>query len=655
MFKMWHCSSFLGFLFVFLLMSEPLMAKPQPGEVYKEFHSEGGYWRVTDRDSTNPGALEHIPNTTYQITIDDLDNAIRAEAVMVRWGGHPGTSRRRIAFGYTDGQYNSVPSNSWIDLPNPTIPMANSSNPPECWIHFDNVDFDIPLSHLTEGGQDFILDCGPQLCIKWHWGQWGFYGMIIRIYYDPATKTHPTGQITAPVSGATLLEDPQVSATTSGSVERVDFIAYHKGIDIDGDGIMQEWQELWFRYPLDTYEDVYIDRHLGSDSTGPIYQSTWDTTYVPDQVDGSIKFVARVKGTNGYWYVTPIVDNLSLHRPDSSVKLYIDDDLPQNFWVLQNITKECFINIPSGDDLDNVQTAKLHWMTWAEQPADVTFNGTNTADTGGNNHSYIYTIRDLDKNLLSHGDNRITIFSDSIHHGCEVLYPGPMLTVRYNLDIPTSTVTGRHVFYNNSAWDEYEIDANAKDDEAIATDKQALLPGQTASGVNYTSYDKGINGVMVDIAGLGSGVSAADFEFHVGNDNSPGGWVQGPAAYSITVRPGDGDGGGDRITIIWADGSIAKKWLRVTVKATAATNLASPDIFFFGNAVGDTLDQSENSIVDATDEIACRNDPHNFLRPATIDKETDINRDKHVNATDELLVRNNTTDFTSDLELFTAP
>ena len=39
------------------------------------------------------------------------------------------------------------------------------------------------------------------------------------------------------------------------------------------------------------------------------------------------------------------------------------------------------------------------------------------------------------------------------------------------------------------------------DDAAIATDKTALLPGETASLANYTSYSRGINGIMVDLIG----------------------------------------------------------------------------------------------------------------------------------------------------------
>lgn len=79
--------------------------------------------------------------------------------------------------------------------------------------------------------------------------------------------------------------------------------------------------------------------------------------------------------------------------------------------------------------------------------------------------------------------------------------------------LSAAQVVGRDVFYNNSYFDGRNPAADTSDDNAIATDKQALLPGQTASFTNYTSYSKGINGVMVDIAGLGSplNLTAADF------------------------------------------------------------------------------------------------------------------------------------------------
>jgi len=124
--------------------------------------------------------------------------------------------------------------------------------------------------------------------------------------------------------------------------------------------------------------------------------------------------------------------------------------------------------------------------------------------------------------------------------------------------VKSSTVSGRKVFYNNSKFDGNSTAANAADDAAIATDKSALLPGLTANAQNYTSFSKGINGIMLDMPGLpaGAGPGASDFDFKIGNNNLPGGWGAAPAPSSVTTRRGAGVNGSDRITLIWTDGVI---------------------------------------------------------------------------------------------------
>src|SRR5207253_1704481 len=88
-----------------------------------------------------------------------------------------------------------------------------------------------------------------------------------------------------------------------------------------------------------------------------------------------------------------------------------------------------------------------------------------------------------------------------------------------------ASVVGHATFYNRSTFDGFDDASGALDDSAIASDKRALLPGETASFANYTSYWRGINGIMVDIANLPTGaLSAADFGFKVGNSNTPSSW-----------------------------------------------------------------------------------------------------------------------------------
>ena len=196
-----------------------------------------------------------------------------------------------------------------------------------------------------------------------------------------------------------------------------------------------------------------------------------------------------------------------------------------------------------------------------------------------------------------------------------------------------ASIAGRYIFYNNSKFDA------AGDGAAIATDKTALLPGYNATFDNYTSYSLGINGIIVDINGLAnaSGLTAADFLFQVGNG---AGWTDAPDPTSIYAPGGGGAGGSDRVTITWDDNVIQNQWLKVTVLADANTGLAAPDVFYFGNAIGESGNSAADAVVDSTDEVASRTHKTGFTA-AAIDNHYDYNRDGRVNATDDLIARHN--------------
>jgi hypothetical protein len=220
-----------------------------------------------------------------------------------------------------------------------------------------------------------------------------------------------------------------------------------------------------------------------------------------------------------------------------------------------------------------------------------------------------------------------------------------------------SVVRAVNVFYNNSAFDGNDPAASVADDAAVATDKTPLLSGETATLANYTSYAKGINGIMVDIAGgLPGTLTANDFIFKVGNDNATAGWTTPASPVSITVREGAGDGGSNRVTLIWPDNAIQKQWLQITVKATPTTGLAADYVCYFGNSIGESGDSATGAVVDTTDEVAARVDIHkNFTNPASVTNACDFNRDGRVDTTDEIIVRNHVTTFVTRLSLITAP
>jgi len=212
---------------------------------------------------------------------------------------------------------------------------------------------------------------------------------------------------------------------------------------------------------------------------------------------------------------------------------------------------------------------------------------------------------------------------------------------------PESEIVARSVFYNNSAYD---------GDDAIATDKQALHDGGVATFANYTSYARGINGVIVDITEVPDGLvpTAEDFAFHVGNDATPEQWIAAPAPLDVTLIEDAGVDGSDRLKIVWNDYAIRNEWLQVTVRA-ANLGLPGDDVFYFGNALAESGDTGDDAKVTITDLLLARNNGRDFVRPAAVDFPYDYDRDSFVNATDVLLARNNQTSFWTALKLIDLP
>ena len=198
-------------------------------------------------------------------------------------------------------------------------------------------------------------------------------------------------------------------------------------------------------------------------------------------------------------------------------------------------------------------------------------------------------------------------------------------------------VAGRHVFYNGSAFDGGDTAADERDDLAIAVDKRPLAPGQVASFSNVTSYTRGINGLMVDIAGLpaGSVLTADDFSIRTGRGGNPSAWTAGPAPTGVTIRRTAGASGTDRVTLTFAEGAIRNTWIQVTVNPTPRTGLAEADVFYFGNLVGDTGGAEAPFSVDAADAVAVR---AGRSAAAPVTSLFDFDRDGRVNATDALTV-----------------
>jgi hypothetical protein len=199
-------------------------------------------------------------------------------------------------------------------------------------------------------------------------------------------------------------------------------------------------------------------------------------------------------------------------------------------------------------------------------------------------------------------------------------------------------VAGRWAFYNDSAFDGGSAAATYADDAAVATDKAPLLPGGTATSADVTSYDKGLNGIFVDVAQLPRDYApaAADFVFRTGPAPATAGTSPAPSPTSVTVRRGAGVNGSDRITFAWASGAVRNAFLQVTVLANDRTALPAADAFTFGNRVGETGDRPADWTVTAADYLRTRTA---LGGTAPVTSPFDFNRDGRVNARDLAIVR----------------
>jgi hypothetical protein len=333
------------------------------------------------------------------------------------------------------------------------------------------------------------------------------------------------------------------------------------------------------------------------------------------------------------------------------------EPIPNGIELLQPAPDSGFIRVTMLSDEDR-------WMTniarWTVTPIGQTPTAT----------SFIYHRQTAWSKLAAYGgypdgfppgEYAVKLYTDTgtlLKSGFAVVRPGQVSDLTDTLDAPAQVV-GRKLFYNQSKFDGNAPGINSRDDGAIAIDKSAYLPGSaTSTFANVSSYVQGLNGIMVDIAGSHGSITASDFIFKMGNNNTPGAWASASSPSTISVRAGAGSNGADRVEIIWNNGAIKNTWLQVIVRGNDAmggsntnTGLASSDVFYFGSAVGDSgKGDASGYLVDIIDEVAARNDPHGVGNPAAVSNPHDFNRDGLVNSTDQILARRNVTNIDNELK-----
>ena len=177
---------------------------------------------------------------------------------------------------------------------------------------------------------------------------------------------------------------------------------------------------------------ISIRNHVGTVTSAP-FQLTWNTQWIPDQPSGQVKFIARIKDNNDIWFVTNEVSNLTLQRTDFSVKFFKPEEVPQAFWVRDGQVKSSKVNISI---LSYATAAVMYVGTWnGNDGSNEFYSKVNnwTAPKYGSNSFHSYDQVPVPLSALTTGENLLTFSSTTIHHGIEIMWPGPAIVVQYDL------------------------------------------------------------------------------------------------------------------------------------------------------------------------------------------------------------------------------
>jgi len=406
--------AFIGSLGCFSLAD----AAPKLGDVFREYHMTGG-GSNGEKDSEWMDEFVFISHHTGERSTKgdrsfkdiDLANAIKAEFVASYWGGHIGSSNRRVVFN----------NNPAVQLPL----IKNTPTRPECYFFQQcQAACDIPLEYLKQGENKFRLEVDDQICYSFNWGWFWTNQVVLRVYYEASKVEHPYGKIDAPQSNSTITGFSKISCNIErGNVEKVEFIGKYNDFSWEGSGEFNTWHGIFWM------KDTNMQRHIGT-AQGLFPYLNWDNRWIPDQEN--IEIAARLIDKSGMIYMTEAVQNITLSHRDRVMKMYTATHVPENF-ATQTDSAMCIINIR--DDLSKGFIAKLVLSTFSGGPVDreVYINDIPIVKGGwGKWHRLAFCEEYVPLKLLKQGENEIKIKANMPgEHAFEVNWPGPALFIEF--------------------------------------------------------------------------------------------------------------------------------------------------------------------------------------------------------------------------------
>lgn len=394
-------------------------AELEPG-IYRDFFisMEGNDWRVTDPQAPHPGAQAFLPNPVLTIEDIDLKGATHAVLAMHHWIGHGGTEGQEIVINGTHRI--RIPLNENLQAPNPASYLNNR-----------NLALPLPLEWIHKGANTLEGAIAEEFQGHHWWGQWGWYWVAIRVFYDESVVHAPDGQIRLGSDHRNLTEDlvkVRLETSDPDAIQSVTLFAKYYGFDEDGDYRFHDWHGF-------ENEHGIIEGAADTCNEAP-FELEWDLSWIPDQRPETVGLIAKILGKDGFVRITQPILGLSIER-DYSVKMYHADNWPTQL-VRNQTAAAATIEIPSHVPLRENASAQFLIRTWngmnnefGHTPVILNQNRLENELVVGNSHHYGFDQSEIPLKTLSNGRNHITFFSETHHHGCEVLVPGPAILIKW--------------------------------------------------------------------------------------------------------------------------------------------------------------------------------------------------------------------------------
>jgi hypothetical protein len=492
-------------IFACLLLS-PALARPKPGDIFREYRSPLNMLRIGERWEW--GGSNSGKNFTLNHSVD-LGNAIKAEVEIFMVQCHTGTKGLRIAF--NDNAYQMFPISDQIPVPQDRYQFREFP----C--------AEIPLSHLRSGSNVYKMrvdaDPKPQ-GVEEGWMQNLIYGIYLRVYYN-SSKSHATGQITSPSSGATMGKSPVITASASGNVSRVEFVGLYEDFCWRGDGVYRQWH---YAYKA---SDASLENHLGTDNSSP-WSLTWNNSWVPDQAE-PMKIAARIVDANGIIYMTQAAENIKLERSNFSVEMCKPYNIPEA-WVTRSGVRSADFDV-SGD-LSKATGARLLVNVWKyEWALDVSINSSRIGAVG--EVSNVVTSKTISTSPLRSGKNSIST-AEGGHHGVEVNYPGLVVFIQYSAArvlLSNGAVSPAEVSNGGQTSVQFTVDAKNSDGTAVSS---VTLDLSELNGSSSQAMTKGSGNTWTADVTVPSGLSIGRKFILITATNSSGSKATSQVSLNIT-------------------------------------------------------------------------------------------------------------------------